>query len=103
MAVGLGINNLITCHITTGKSYIISCRQLLSIYRYFDKKTGYYQYIVYAKQSAMENKYQRKRSVLNNSSGYGHPNDVQMGFFKVFHLEPEARHLNDNVRNSQKV
>ena len=60
MAIDLGINNLITCHITTGKSYIISGRQLLSINRYFDKKMGHYQSIAYAQQSAMGNKYPKE-------------------------------------------
>jgi len=60
MAVDLGINNLITCHISTGKSFIISGRQLLSISRYFDKRIGYYQSIAYAQQSASRNKYPKK-------------------------------------------
>ncbi len=40
MSVDLGINNLITCCISTGKCMILSGRQLLSINRYFDKKIG---------------------------------------------------------------
>ena len=57
MAVDLGINNLIACHLSTGKSYILSGRQLLSINRYYDKKIGYYQSIAYAQQSASGIKY----------------------------------------------
>ena len=52
MAIDLGVNNLITCHTSTGKSIIISGRQLLSTNRYFDKEIGYYQSIAYAQQHA---------------------------------------------------
>jgi putative transposase len=57
MAIDLGINNLITCHASTGKSMIISGRQLLSLNRYYDKEIGYYQSIAYAQQSAAGVKY----------------------------------------------
>ncbi|SHF73351.1 transposase, IS605 OrfB family, central region [Caldanaerobius fijiensis DSM 17918] len=57
MSIDLGINNLMTCYITTGKTFIISGRQLLSINRYYDKKIAYYQSIAYAQQSASGNKY----------------------------------------------
>ena len=60
MSVDLGINNLITCYVSTGKSFIISGRQLLSINRYFDKKIGYYQSIAYAQQSAWGMKYAKR-------------------------------------------
>jgi len=52
MAVDLGVNNLITCHTSTGKSFIISGRQLLSTNRYFDKVIGHYQSIAYGQQHA---------------------------------------------------
>ncbi|MDD2504566.1 MAG: transposase [Clostridia bacterium] len=60
MAIDLGVNNLITCHISTGKSFIISGRQLLSTNRYFDKRIGYYQSIAYGQQAADGNKYYKK-------------------------------------------
>jgi putative transposase len=60
MAIDLGISNLITCYISTGKSYIISGRQLLSINRYYDKKIGHYQSIAYAQQSAAGMKYPQR-------------------------------------------
>lgn len=60
MAVDLGINNLITCHTSTGKSFIISGRQLLGINRYFDKEIGYYQSIAYAQQADWGIKYPKK-------------------------------------------
>jgi putative transposase len=57
MGIDLGINNLMTCYITTGKTFIISGRQLLSINRYYDKTIGHYQSIAYAQQTAGGNKY----------------------------------------------
>ena len=60
MAVDLGVNNLITCHTSTGKSFIISGRQLLSINRYFDKEIGYYQSIAYAQQYACGIQYPKR-------------------------------------------
>jgi len=57
MSVDLGINNLMTCYISTGKSHIISGRQLLSINRYFDKQIAYYQSIAYKQQAAAGTKY----------------------------------------------
>ena len=60
MSIDLGINNLATCYISTGETFIISGRQLLSIERYFSKETGYYQSISDAKQSAEKIKYPRK-------------------------------------------
>lgn len=57
MSIDLGINNLITCYVSTGKSLIISGRQLLSINRYFDKEIAHYQAITYAQQSAEGIKY----------------------------------------------
>jgi len=59
MSIDLGINNLMTCYITTGKTFIISGRQLLSINRYFDKMIAYYQSIAYAGQSANKDKYHK--------------------------------------------
>lgn len=52
MSIDMGINNLMTCYISTEKSIIISGRQLLSINRYFDKEIGYYQSMAYADQAA---------------------------------------------------
>lgn len=69
MAIDLGINNLITCHISTGKSYIISGRQLLSINRYYDKKIGYYQSIAYAQQSAKGIKYPQRTKRIKELYG----------------------------------
>lgn len=43
MSIDLGINNLITCYLSNGKSYTISGRRLLSINRYFDKKISHFQ------------------------------------------------------------
>jgi putative transposase len=57
MAIDLGINNLMTCYISTGKSIIISGRQLLSINRYFDKQISYYQSIANAQQAACQIQY----------------------------------------------
>lgn len=59
MAIDLGVNNLMTCHTSTGKSIIISGRQLLSINRYFDKEIAYYQSITYAQQEASGVKYKK--------------------------------------------
>lgn len=60
MSIDLGINNLATCYVSTGETFIISGRQLLSIERYFIKKTGYYQSISDAKQNADGIKYPKK-------------------------------------------
>jgi len=60
MAVDLGVNNLITCYCSTGKSLIISGRQLLTINRYFDKTISKYQSISDAQQSAKGIKYLKK-------------------------------------------
>jgi putative transposase len=60
MGIDLGVNNLITCHVSTGKSFIISGRQLLSINRYYDKTIGYYRSIAYADQSAGGIKYPKE-------------------------------------------
>jgi len=57
MGVDLGVNNLVTCYVSTGKTFIISGRQLLSINRYYDKTIRYYQSIAYADQSARGIKY----------------------------------------------
>lgn len=57
MSIDLGINNLITCYASTGKSLIISGRQLLSVNRYFDKKIAHYQAIAYAQQTAEDTKH----------------------------------------------
>lgn len=57
MGIDLGINNLITCYVSTGKTYIISGRQLLSVNRYYDKTIGYYQSIAHSDQSARGIKY----------------------------------------------
>ena len=60
MSIDPGINNLATCYVSTGETFIISGRQLLSIERYFSKETGYYQSISDAKQSADGIKYPKK-------------------------------------------
>lgn len=57
MGIDLGVNNLMTCYVSTGKSFIISGRQLLSINRYYDKTIGHYQSIAYADQSAKGSNY----------------------------------------------
>ncbi len=57
MSIDLGVNNLITCFTSTGKSIIISGRQLLSLNRYYDKKIGYFQSISYADQAKRGEKY----------------------------------------------
>ena len=59
MAIDLGVNNLMTCYASTGKSMIISGRQLLSINRYFDKEIAYYQSIIYAQQEASGGKHKK--------------------------------------------
>jgi putative transposase len=59
MAIDLGINNLMTCYTSTGKSMIISGRQLLSINRYFDKEIAYHQSITYAQQAASGTKHKK--------------------------------------------
>jgi putative transposase len=59
MAIDLGVNNLITCFTSAGKSIIVSGRQLLSLNRYYDKKTGYYQSISYADQVKSGEKHPR--------------------------------------------
>lgn len=51
MGIDLGVDNIAACHTTTGKSLIISGRQLLSINRYYDKRIGYYQSIAYSQQA----------------------------------------------------
>ena len=60
MSIDLGINNLITAYISTGKTYIISGRQLLSINRYFDKKIAYYKSISDSQQVAKGIKYPKQ-------------------------------------------
>ncbi|WP_207876660.1 RNA-guided endonuclease TnpB family protein, partial [Clostridium sp. HV4-5-A1G] len=60
MGIDLGVNNLITAYISTGKTFIISGRQLLSINRYFDKKISYYQSISDAQQSSKGIKHPKK-------------------------------------------
>lgn len=60
MSVDLGINNLITCYVSTGKSMIISGRQILSINRYFDKTINHYQSIAYVEQIASGKKHPEK-------------------------------------------
>lgn len=59
MAIDLGVNNLITCFTSAGKSIIVSGRQLLSLNRYYDKKIGYYQSISYADQVKSGEKHPR--------------------------------------------
>ncbi|WP_049783345.1 RNA-guided endonuclease InsQ/TnpB family protein [Mahella australiensis] len=59
MAIDLGVNNLMTCYTSTGKSMIISGRQLLSINRYFDKEIAHHQSITYAQQATSEAKYKK--------------------------------------------
>lgn len=51
MSIDIGVNNLMACYLSTGKSFIVSGRQLLSINRYFDKTIHYYQGILYAEQA----------------------------------------------------
>ncbi|HBG39073.1 MAG TPA: transposase [Clostridiaceae bacterium] len=60
MSIDLGINNLITAYINTGKTYIISGRQLLSINRYFDKEIAYYSSISDSQQAAKGIKYPKQ-------------------------------------------
>ncbi|CAB1249587.1 transposase [Clostridiaceae bacterium BL-3] len=60
MGIDLGVNNLVTAYISTGKTFIISGRQLLSINRYFDKKISYYQSISDAQQSSKGIKHPKK-------------------------------------------
>ena len=60
MGIDLGVNNLITCYISTGKSFIISGRQLLSMNRYYEKTIGHYRSIAYADQSARGVKYPKE-------------------------------------------
>lgn len=64
MSIDLGVNNLITCYCSTGKTFIISGRQLLSINRYFDKTISYYQGISDAQQSAKGVRYPKKSKRL---------------------------------------
>jgi putative transposase len=60
MSIDLGINNLITAYVSTGKTYIISGRQFLSINRYFDKKIAYYSSISDSQQAAKGIKYPKQ-------------------------------------------
>ncbi|MEA3422284.1 MAG: transposase, partial [Bacillota bacterium] len=61
LSIDLGINNMMTCYDNlSGKSFIISGGEWLSINRYFDKKIGYYQSISDAQQSAKGIKYPKK-------------------------------------------
>jgi putative transposase len=66
MSIDPGINNLLTCHVSTGRTFIVSGRQLLGINRYYDKKIGYYQSIAYAQQSAGGNKYPKDTKRIRN-------------------------------------
>lgn len=60
MSLDLGVNNLITGYISTGETFIISGRQLLSINRYFDKEISYCQSISDAQQNSKGIKYPKK-------------------------------------------
>ena len=60
MSIDFGLNNLMTCYISNGKTLILSGRQLLSINRYFDKKINYYQSISDNQQSVRGIKYPKK-------------------------------------------
>jgi putative transposase len=60
MSIDFGVNNLMTCYLSTGKTLIISGRQLLSINRYFDKTISYYQSISDTQQSARGIPYPKK-------------------------------------------
>ena len=65
MGIDPGVNNLITCHISTGKSYIVSGRQLLSINRYYEKTIGYYRSIARSEQSAKGIEYPKDTRRIN--------------------------------------
>ena len=61
LSIDLGISNMMTCYDNqSGKSFIISGKQWLSINRYFDKEIGHYQSISDAQQSAKGIKYPKK-------------------------------------------
>lgn len=60
MSIDLGVNNLLTCYVSTGESVIFSGRQLLSINRYFDKMIAHYQGIADADQSSTGVRYPKK-------------------------------------------
>ncbi len=61
LSIDLGISNMMTCYDNqSGKSFIISGKQWLSINRYFDKKIGRYQSISDAQQSGKGVKYPKK-------------------------------------------
>lgn len=60
LSIDLGINNLMACFTNTGKTFIISGRQLLSINRYFAKTISHYQAIFDAQQAAKGLKYYKQ-------------------------------------------
>ncbi len=61
LSIDPGVNNMMTCYDNfTGKSFIISGGEWLSINRYFDKTIGHYQSISDAQQSAKGIKYPKK-------------------------------------------
>lgn len=65
MSIDMGINNLMTCYISTGKTFIISGRQILSINRYFDKEISYYQSISDSQQYSKGIKYPKSSKRIN--------------------------------------
>ncbi len=60
MSIDLGINNLMAAYLSTGETFIISGRQILSINNCFDKKTAYCQGILDSQQSAKGIQYPKK-------------------------------------------
>jgi len=60
LSIDLGINNLMACFTNTGKTFIISGRQLLSLNRYFAKTISHYQAIFDAQQAAKGLKYYKQ-------------------------------------------
>lgn len=60
LSIDFGINNLMACYSNTGKTFIISGRQLLSINRYFAKTISHYQAIFDAQQAAKGLKYYKQ-------------------------------------------
>lgn len=65
MSIDLGINNLMTCYISTGKTFIISGRQILSMNRYFDKEISHYQSIADSQQYAKGIQYPKSTKRIN--------------------------------------
>lgn len=66
MSIDMGVNNLMSCFISNGKTFIISGRQLLSINRYFDKKISHYQGISSSQQYSRGMQYPKNTRRINN-------------------------------------